>query len=287
MKLTSLLTSFLLGTLLLSCQKDIDPIPVDSNLTEKVTLNSTYGSAPLQNMDVYLPAGRTTASTKVLVLIHGGSWHTGDKTELTEYVDSFRRRMPDYAVFNINYRLAVTPNNLFPTQENDVKSAIEFIDSKTQEYSISKTFVLAGVSAGGHLALLQGYKHQNPVKPRAIVSFFGPTDLYEMYYNPTSPLISFKLAEVVGKTPVQDSVLYARSSSINFVNSTAPPTLLLHGGADPLVKASQSTALRDKLTAAGVVNSYVFYPGEGHGWYGATLSDSFNKLQAFLQANVN
>jgi acetyl esterase/lipase len=67
-----------------------------------------------------LPAGRKTTTTKVIIYIHGGGWSGGDKTEMTPYVDTLKR-MPDWAVFNINYRLATGAPNLFPTQEMDVK----------------------------------------------------------------------------------------------------------------------------------------------------------------------
>ena len=38
-----------------------------------------------------------------------------------------------YAIFNINYRLATGISNYFPTQENDVKAAIEFIYGKQKK----------------------------------------------------------------------------------------------------------------------------------------------------------
>jgi hypothetical protein len=28
------------------------------------------------------------------------------------------------------------------------------------------------------------------------------------------------------------------------------------------------------------------YPTEGHGWVGANLTDSYNKVEAFIKANV-
>jgi dipeptidyl aminopeptidase/acylaminoacyl peptidase len=62
--------------------------------------------------------------------------------------------------------------------------------------------------------------------------------------------------------------------------------MILHGGADIIVSLSQSIQLNNKLTIAGVSRDYIFYPTEGHGWIGANLSDSFNKIQAFLAANV-
>ncbi|MDQ6757818.1 MAG: alpha/beta hydrolase [Bacteroidota bacterium] len=270
---------------ILSCQKPIEEI-ADAGVAAKTMLNVSYGSDVAQNMDIYLPGNRSTTSTKVMVTIHGGGWSAGDKSDLTPYVDSLRNRLPDYAIFNINYRLAIA-SNLFPKQEMDIKSAVEFIASNASSYLISQKFVLLGVSAGAHLALLQGYKYSSPVKPKAIVSFFGPTDLIDMYNHPTNALVPQGLASVVGKTPTQDSLLYANSSPVNFVNSTSSPTILLHGGLDPLVSVTQATMLKAKLDVSGVINQFVLYPTEGHGWFGATLSDSFNKIQAFLATNVN
>ena len=62
--------------------------------------------------------------------------------------------------------------------------------------------------------------------------------------------------------------------------------MILQGGADIVVPSSQSVLLNNKLATAGVAKQYVFYPAEGHGWFGANLSDSFDKIQAFLAANV-
>ena len=271
-----------------SCHKNIErvPTPPPAKIDAKSILNVSYGTSPLQNMDVYLPADRSTSSTKVLVMIHGGEWESGNKTELNNYVDTMKKRFPDYAVFNINYRLSINGNNVFPAQENDTKAALQFIINNVANYIISTKIVLLGVSAGGHLALLQAYKYNSPVVPKAVISFYGPTDLTELYNDPTSPLIPPALALIVGNTPAQDPSLYSNSSPINFDSSTSPPTLLFHGGLDSLVKPSQAVSLQMKLQANGAINQYVFYPNEDHGWTGATLSDSFNKIQSFLAANV-
>lgn len=235
---------------------------------------------------IYL-AGRSAVTTKVLVLIHGGAWATGDKTDFASFVDSLRRRLPGYAIFNINYRLSTGTSNSFPAQENDTKAAIEFIYSKRDEYKISDKFVLLGASAGGHLALLQGYKYNSPVKVKAIVSFFGPTDMTDLYNNPASPFIpAATIAQIVGATPASNPALYQQSSPINFVTAQSPPTILLHGGMDPLVSPSQAVSLDTKLQLMGVVHQYVFYPTEAHGWAGDNLVHSFNQVQAFLTINV-
>lgn len=274
--------------ILYSCKKEKSNNPPPATVAEKTELNVAYGTNAAQKMDVYLPAGRSTSTTKVIILIHGGGWSTGDKSDFTVYVDTLKRRLPGFAIININYRLASGTSNLFPTQENDVNAAVSFIYGKRNEYAISDKFVLLGNSAGGHLSLLQAYKYSSPVKIKAVVDFYGPTDLVDMYNNPASIFAPpAALAAVVGGTPITNPVMYQQSSPINFVTAQSPPTIILQGGADILVAPSQSSALNNKLQTFGVTKQYVFYPAENHGWVGSTLTDSFDKITAFLNANVN
>ena len=128
---------------ILSCQKTVDQIAA-ANVSAKTILNVPYGISPEQKMDIYLPPNRTIKSTKVIIMIHGGGWYSGDKSDLSQYTDTMRKRLPDYAIFNINYRLALG-SNMFPVQENDVKSAIQFIINNSADYGISQKFVLMGV----------------------------------------------------------------------------------------------------------------------------------------------
>jgi dipeptidyl aminopeptidase/acylaminoacyl peptidase len=125
-----------------------------------------------------------------------------------------------------------------------------------------------------------------PVIPKAIISFFAPTDLRELYNHP-NPLVPLTLFQVTGKTPDDDSQIYANSSPINFVTASSPPTMLLQGGMDPIVNPGQAIALQAKLSAAGVINQYVSYSEEGHGWQGSNLTDSFDKIAAFLNACID
>jgi acetyl esterase/lipase len=279
-------------TLFFSCKKSTDSGTTGTATNPAIAetfLNTSYGTDALQKMDIYLPANRSTAATKVMVMIHGGGWSSGDKADFTPFVDTLKRRLPGYAIFNINYRLSSGTANLFPTQENDVKAAMQFIFNKSADYFISDKYVLIGASAGAHLSMLQGYKYSVPVKPKAIVSFFGPGDLTDMYNNPVggNPVLSLLLAQVIGGTPATHAALYNSSSPVTYISSSAMPTILFHGGTDPLVNASQSVAVKNKLAAAGVTNQYVFYPAGGHGdWDAATYANAFNNIQAFLTANV-
>lgn len=270
---------------LTSCQRE-EPSIDNPAIKEQTLSNISYGSDARQNMDIYLPANRNSSTTNVIILIHGGAWIEGDKNDFAGYITTLKQRLPGYAIFNINYRLAINNQNPFPAQEMDVKQAIEFIYNKTGEYAVSKNFALLGASAGGHLALLQAYKYETPVKIKVVIDFFGPTDLIGMYNASPNPLIKPLLESVTGGTPSTHNEIYLQSSPINFISAQTPPTLILQGGMDPLVNTSQSIILRDQLQQANVLHQYVFYPMEGHGWTGANLTDSFEKIEAFLKTNM-
>ena len=249
-----------------------------------------YGNDPAQRMDVYLPANRSASSTPVLILIHGGAWISGDKSEFLPFsnislVDSLRRRFAGYAIFNINYRLAGSGGaNLYPSQESDVQTAVAFIYNKQNEYLVSDRFILLGASAGSNLAMLQGYKHTSPVKIKAVIDFFGPSDMPSFYQTTTAP-IRTALQAYMGGTPETSPDNYNNASPLAFVTSQAPPTLILYGGNDIIVPPAQSQMLQSKLSQAGVAARVVYYPSEAHGWYGSSLSDSFDRIAEFLDSN--
>lgn len=274
-----LLLSLIAVLTLFSCKKK----DKDANGAQTL-LNVKYGTDAKQAMDVYLPAGRSTTATPVLILIHGGGWTEGSRSDLNVFVDTLKRRVPQYAIFNISYRLAANGQNLFPSQEQDVKSAVEFIFSKREEYKISDRFALIGASAGAHLALLHAYKYISPVKAKAVISFFGPTELVQLYNNPPNPFVPALLTGVTGATPTSNPAIYQQSSPFNFVVGSSAPTLLLHGSNDIIVSPSQSEILKDKLNTVSVPNQYILYPGGGHGdWSPSIYFDAFNKIDAFLK----
>jgi len=282
-RMKSLLYSLVFMAFITSCQKENNDAAA---VPAKEMANVSYGGDNRQKMDVYLPAGRNKEETRAMVLIHGGSWTSGNKTELTAYVDSFKRRMPDLAIININYRLATNGITLNAAEE-DVKSAIEFIAGSANEWGINKNRIgMLGVSAGAHLALLHAYKQTDPVRLKAVIDFFGPTDLVTMYQQPWHPLVNILLNAVMGTTPDVNLEMYRQLSPVQFISAQSPPTLILHGSADEVVAVSQSHSLKAKLDAAGVVNKIEIYDREGHGWFGAKMTHSFDLVQNFLNQHL-
>lgn len=275
---------FLLAISLFSCKKDT-PAPPKS-LPEATYQNVSYGGDNRQVMDIYLPANRSSAKTKTVVVIHGGAWTQGDKNEMKFALDSLRSHRPDFAYINVNYRLAYNNTvNVFPAQEDDIKSAVKFYLSKAGEYNVSKDLIMMGGSAGAHLAMLHSYKNDPDHHVKAVVDFFGPTDLsFSWHYDGIIAQLLYLAA--IGKTYDQNPQIYIQSSPVNFITAQSPPTIALQGGADPLVNPSQTNLLIKKLEEKGVVHEKVFYPNESHGFTPATYTDAFEKIDEFLKEYV-
>lgn len=275
----------LLSVFFVACQKETTT--TEQPLAEQTIDNASYGADPSQRMDIYLPAGRRTQTTKAIIVVHGGAWISGDKTEMNQFIPVIKQQLPEYAIFNINYRLGALPStNPFPTQENDVKTAVDFIIAKASEYKFNTDkLVLLGASAGGQLVLLQGYKQTSP-KVKAIVSLFGPTDIAALYnFYPAGSLSQTALQLLMGGTPATNAGLYQSSSPLNYVTAQSAPTLLLHGTADPIVPINQSTVLKTKLEASGVSVKMVSYPNAGHGdWDSPTFALAYAEIVSFLSA---
>ncbi|MDB5252591.1 MAG: hypothetical protein JWP27_1760 [Flaviaesturariibacter sp.] len=280
--LSLLLISF---SLLVSCgKKDVNDSWQTPSLAAETRANVAYGTDAFQKMDVFLPAGRNVDSTNVVVLIHGGAWIEGDKADFTAQMDTLKKRLPGYALVNVNYRLASASANHFPTQEQDIKAALTYLYDHRMDYRLSDRWVLLGASAGGHLALLQAYKYASPVRPKAVVSFFGPTDMAGMYNAQTTNLTILGMQLLMNGTPASNPASYQQSSPLTFAGAQSPPTLLLHGGMDDIVPVAQSTTLRDKLATNSIPVQYYFFPTEGHGiWSPANTSIAYGKVEAFIR----
>lgn len=265
--------------LLAACAREEQPAPTRPAAQH---IDLAYGSDPQQRMDLYLPEGRDSGRTPLLVMIHGGAWISGDKGDFRGLADSLRRLLPGLAIANLNYRLAAVGRNLFPTQETDIRAAMDFLGRQAAAYHISRRCIFLGASAGGQLALLQAYKYPAP-HALAVISLFGPTDMAAFYAKSAVPEVQQWLPLLMQGTPEQNPALYASSSPLHYVSSASCPTLIFHGGADPLVPPAQSLRLRDTLQTLGVPVRLQVYPGAGHGWSGDTLADTFDQVLAFLE----
>jgi acetyl esterase/lipase len=240
--------------------------------------NISYGSDAQQKMDIYLPANRSADSTKVFVLIHGGGWSAGDKADYSSFLDGLKSLYPNYAIINLNYRLATATSPGYPKQINDIQAALTEI--QLPKYALSKQYFLFGASAGGHLSLLYAYAYDNNHYVKGICNTVGPTDFTDTAYT-NNPAYAGLLGAFSGSTNPQ---ILQEVSPAKRVTASSPPTLSLYGSADPLIPSSQMPLLHNALTANGVYNEATMYPGEGHGnWNPINTLDAINKTKLFVE----
>jgi len=231
-----------------------------------------------------LPFGRTL-ETKTLILVHGGGWTSGDKGDMNAFKDYIKTQMPNYAVVNMNYRLADDNNPPYPMQINDITSVVNYLQNNQNDYVISEDIGFVGVSAGAHLSLLWSYAFDTENKAEMVCSVVGPTNFTDPAYldNIDNPI----LQELINTIGVDSSIPFLEEvSPYHQVTAAAPPTILFYGGQDPLIPTTQGTAMRDKLQEFNVIHEFTLYPEEGHGWIGLNLLDTSVRLKAFIETHL-
>lgn len=278
--LITLIVSFL------SCSSNDDK---NSNNTVTPIINETlqtqnvaYGDDDQQLYDIYLPDIRNE-NTKVIVLIHGGGWTSGDKTSMDQIKDRLLIDFPDYAVVNMNYRLASLGVSPFPMQLNDITLMLNHLIANQVNYNISTNIAFIGNSAGAHLALLWSYNYDIENNVNMVASIVGPTNLADDAYNDNP---QFQLPQILAYFGINATTEFLETySPLHQVKATSPPTILFYGGNDGLIPTSQGIDLDAKLTELNVVHEFTLYPNEGHGWTGNSLFDTWTKLSAFLETH--
>jgi len=68
--------------------------------------------------------------------------------------------------------------------------------------------------------------------------------------------------------------------------SRLPPTLVLHGAADPIVPVANAYAVEALLRHQKVPHEVKVYPGEGHGFRGAAEKDATQRALSFLRRHL-
>jgi acetyl esterase/lipase len=198
-----------------------------------------------------------------VLVVHGGGWDSGDRTELAHFNHWLARR--GYAVAALDYRLA--PKFTWPAPRDDILTAIAFLKEHAAALGIDATrLVLFGRSAGGNLAEAAAYAAPDP-EIRGVIAFYAPADLHFAYVFGReddvlrSPQL---LRQFLGGAPEAARAAYDGASGYVQVVRHARPTLLVHGRLDPLVWHRQSERLAKRLDGRAVRNAFVSLPWAAH-----------------------
>jgi acetyl esterase/lipase len=238
-----------------------------------VRTNVKYGDDPAQVVDIYTQGGRrapnapifddTNPNRPILVWIHGGAWIAGDKD--TAFPDAIHYLERGWDVVNVNYRIG--PDTA-PAAVDDAMCAYKWVVDRALA-SNRNDIVVSGASAGGHLALVVGlmnassnHRCRAAVAPRAVVNWFGITDIAELhaFFSATNPQGDYALTWIGNEAEIED--VSRHYSPIELLGVHAPPIITIHGTSDAVVPYDQAVSLHAALETS---NRLVTMDDGGHG----------------------
>ncbi len=191
----------------------------------KPTYTVTYATLGGQqlHLDVWQAAQPASGRTG-LVWAHGGGWVSGDR--VYDSLPKWGRWLADQGItmFSVDYRLPPQGTSMMPAADvkaqeaEDVKCALGWIEAHATSYGVNPgDLALAGDSSGGHLAMLTAYTIGTPDLP------------------PSCPVVVAPVKAVVSLYGVVEQS-QSEVSPIAYVRSGLPPTLLIQGTMDHVVR---------------------------------------------------
>lgn len=231
---------------------------------KEVIRDIAYGEGLAQRLDLFLPAGKVEgrgALRPAAIVLHGGGWHSGSRSETEHIANYFARK--GFVVANVDYSLAP---GTWPAQMFDAAESVWWIKGHAKEYAIdTKRVLVVGISAGGHIAasLAQiSIKHPHDESldssVHGVVSFWGPWDL-------TKPILGgFDL--VSGLLRVDTQKARRDASPLSNLHKKSPPTLMLHGTHDRVVPFEDAKTACNVLVENGLECTLVPLQSMGHKW---------------------
>jgi acetyl esterase/lipase len=200
-----------------------------------------------------------------VVLVHGGGWDGGDKTELAGLNRWLAAR--GVAVVAFDYRLA--PEFPWPAQAEDLRVVINWIRLNAKRLGVDpERLTVLGRSAGGQIAAATAYGETLP-GVRAVVALYACHDM-EFVWSIRSEKDALNSARLMtqflggGPEGEDQAERYRSASGERLAHPSAPKTLLIHGTLDQLVWCRHSERLAAALERAGVPHVFVKLPWATH-----------------------
>ncbi|EIQ01582.1 esterase/lipase [Opitutaceae bacterium TAV1] len=232
---------------------------------------SYLGKDRAEKMDAYLPdKTRHPGLRPAVVVIHGGGWAIGTKSGTREKDVCSTLARAGYAAFSIDYTLlhyegkpweSRLIKQAWPENLHDCSDAIMYLRKNYKSLSVDpERIAVLGGSAGGHLALLVAFA------PESLKQRECPLDGLAGVSSAVSCVISLygihDLRQFGGAYFPRDSI--GQASPVTYFSKSGPPTLIIHGDRDTVVKPSVATDMAEKLKAAGAAHELLWVSGAGH-----------------------
>lgn len=228
-----------------------------------------YGEGEHRFGELRLPPGR--GPFPVVILIHGGCWMA--EFDL-EYMASAGAALVEQgvAVWTFEYRRIGNPGGGWPGTFEDVARGIDHLRVLANEFPLDlDRVVLAGHSAGGHLALWAAARHSlpatsplhtpDPLPVHGVVSLAGITDLQRYGEGPRD--CNAAVARLIGGRRDEFPQRYIDGNPAALL-PLGVPIRLVQGALDPIVPIDQAFGFAEAARARGDDARVVLIEGAGH-----------------------
>jgi len=213
-------------------------------------------------LDLYLPAPGAQPAPLV-VLVHGGGWRSGDRSELAPLAARLAAR--GYAAASVSYRLSGQAR--YPAAIDDVRQAVGWLQANAVGFGIDPARVaIAGGSAGGQIAALVGMTDRGAI--RAVVNIDGLSDFTsgEALRHEDDPAKNPSAAGAwFGGRYAERRELWHAASPIAHVDKASPPVLFIVSGVSRFSAGRE--AMTAKLHAHGILAETMALPGTPHAFW--------------------
>jgi acetyl esterase/lipase len=246
-----------------SAPEPLSAVPDAPDVRERSFFYTAENGSPL-TMHVYRNAV-VRGARPIVVVIYGGAWRGGDPGQGAKISRALAQH--GYLVAAIDYRHA--PQFVFPAQLDDVRRSIALVrDSASSWHGDTTRIALLGRSAGGHLAELAAFAPgDRPVQ--AVVALYAPWNLVEGYRDVPVPDpidVRARISDFLDGSPEARPTRYHEASPSSYARTGLPPTLLLYGARDHLVKPEFNRAAASALWAANDRVVAIELPWSEHGF---------------------
>jgi arylformamidase len=212
--------------------------------------NERYGPGPLQLLDLF-PAKRP--GSPVVAFIHGGYWRALSKDHYGFIAEPLVEA--GAAVALMDYDLCPTVN--LATVVDQVAASIDWLRARAPALNGDPDrFVIAGNSAGAHLAAMMTSRYGND---EASAGFIKGAVLVTGIYD-LMPVTRIQVREDVHLTP-QD---IERLSPQHIEIAAAAPAIVAVGGDEPELWIDQSRRYHQKRLDHGLESEFMVLPGHHH-----------------------
>lgn len=223
---------------------DIQIVPEFHFKSVKEKRNITYCTIGERKLllDVFCPSAKTKNKRAAIMIIHGGGWRSGSRTQ--HYPLAQRLADLGYVCFTPEYRLSTEA--LYPAAVYDLKSALRWIHSNAKKYDVdTNKIAVLGFSAGGELAAFLGVTIGNSKfegnecnlqyssSIQAIVDLDGTLSFVHPESGEGDDGKRTSAATYwFGYSKKDNSKLWKEASPLTYVSKNTPPTLFINSSVE-------------------------------------------------------